>query len=192
MFGWLKRKHSTGHVPTTSLKGREVGLTERLMRAHGEGQEIARLRRALATLGDVSSIFDKGEERDFVICGQAAAKVVKTVSRSFVSEHPDDEDDYRFTAGVWSLALANQISYRVGAPFEEAGFVACVELLGLSATSEFDVYIKGYNAATQSGRIVEVISKTFLLWLNEPSTENFRRMTELFKLTLDYVKEIEN
>jgi hypothetical protein len=191
MFGWLKRKTPTDNGASGQVTNRDIALAERLMRAYGEGQEIAKLRRALATLGDVSFIFDKANEKDFVICGQAAAMVIKAASKDLQPEELDEDDDYRFCAGVWALALSNQISHRIGAPFEEAGLVACVELLGISVTSEIEVYINGYNSMNRSGRVIEAISKTFTLWLQEPIQDNFQRLTDLFRITLDNVREID-
>jgi hypothetical protein len=174
MFGFGKKKREA--------EEREFAL--QMMRAAAEGGERARVVRALATVDvQIDPTFD-----DQRFCTRAVMAVVQDLAKRAGQSPIWLDDDHRFTAGIFAFTLANAVSFRLGASFEQ---VASAAALMLTAVEDGDPAedAKGvdeiadvYNDLTTKGRVVEAIGKTFTAWLAEPSVDNYAKLVGLYQL----------
>src|ERR1700722_3425284 len=112
MFGWL-----FGH------KKRDEEFLLKMMKAAAEGESLAQLRQAIATISSEPLTGDDTEK-----AGIAAAILATALTNSAISQIQDDDD--RFTAGMFAFVAADHFSRMTAGSFEFASVLSVMRTLG--------------------------------------------------------------
>jgi hypothetical protein len=159
-------------------KRRDEEFLMGMMRAAAEGDRLHRLRQAIATVSTKPLYGKEATEH----AASAAALLTAAIVSETISAVEDDDD--RFTAGVFAFAFSDYFALLLAGNFEIAASLAVMMVVG---TEEFDrcfnAIQESYNRIVQSKvEVIKAIGTTCDAWFKNPSPSQFERLAELFKL----------
>jgi hypothetical protein len=162
-------------------KTRDEEFMLNMMKAAAEGDTLHRLRQAVATISIEGVEGTDATER----AGVAAALVTRAIAEKARSGIIDDDD--RFVTGTFAFVLSNYFSFLVAGNFELASIRAVLKLLGADEFHRcFNTIQESYNRNAAS-KSLGAIGKTTEVWFKNPSSANFERLVQLFKLLRGHV-----
>ncbi|MDE3176502.1 MAG: hypothetical protein KGM15_10415 [Pseudomonadota bacterium] len=170
MFRWLFRR-----------KKADEEFLLKMMKAAAEGAELARLRQAVSTISN-----DKLEGDGTAMAGNAAGILTTSVVTAAIFRANDNDD--RFTAGLFALVAANHFARITEGNFEIASVLSVLQTVGTEEFERcFSSIVSSHNQMIQSGsNVVPAIGQACAIWMNQPSSENFEKLVGLFKVVREY------
>jgi len=156
-------------------KKRDEEFLLKMMKAAAEGESLAQLRRAIATISGEPLTGDDTEK-----AGIAAAIVATALAKAAISQIQDDDD--RFTAGMFAFVAADHFSRMIAGSFELASVLSVMRTLGSDEFERcFTAIATSHNAMLVSkSNLVPLIGQNCAAWLQRPSSENFEKLVRLF------------
>ncbi len=144
-------------------------------RTSKEVESLVQLRRATAT---ISTEPLNGDETE--IAGTAASILTIALVNSTISQIQDDDD--RFTAGMFAFVAADHFSRMTAGSFELASVISMIRTLG---TDEFERCFTAIEASHRkmvgsNSKVVLAIGQNCAIWLKQPTSENFQKLAQLF------------
>jgi hypothetical protein len=171
----------------TGRRKRDEEFAKQMMRATAEGHGRAQMRSALSTIDVELSGND-----DVTYAARAAAGLVRKLITTIGADPQDD--DTIFAGGIFAFAAANHFSYQIGASFEQTSSLALLDLAGGSPQvfkRTLDPVVNAYNRMTSSGdKVMLAIGQNIARWTQSPSSEQFSRLSALFKICLTNIRQV--
>jgi hypothetical protein len=153
-----------------------------------EGAQRSRVIRALATIGIQLPI--NLDDRD--LCQKATVAIVRKAAKDASQQPVWLGAGHRFTAAITGFTIANELRYRLAAPFEQVASTAVAILLGAEDESDFNEVnemAELYNDLSAKPGIVEAIGKSFSEWLATPSSDNYRGLVAVYQVLAERATE---
>jgi hypothetical protein len=158
-------------------KKRDEDFLLKMMKAAAEGESLAPLHQATATISDEPLRGDDTEK-----AGTAAAILATSLANSAISGIQDDDD--RFTAGMFAFIAADHFSRVTAGSFELAAVLSVMRTLGSGQFERCFTAIESSHRRMLDSKsnVAPAIGQNCATWLRRPSPENFEKLVRLFKV----------